>query len=660
MSVIGGALLIGSTIGFAIAGSLGAPLVDNNINADVVYGTGSGVAGSDYTGALDISKDLISTYEANQPDQTSNIISTEGGITENEIVLGGSIISGKMVSTLTDNKIPTLIDGKLEWDDGTSSKTKFNVHEEIIINGLEIKTTLDDNDYNSTALTNNEGITYKYIFEESLDIDRIGHDDADDLQITILGIEYEVEEMDSNSITIVSSEKKFLDEGESTTVDGVTFTVEAVSNDAVIINGVIIQEGKTKLVNGIKVKVSDIFYIPKENSVSFVTLKIGKEISETYSNGDEYIEDDDTWVWDINNPGEAGGYIGVHYDETDIDYDEDILYAGGSYLLPEDYAEIKFVGTTSVDYNDFEVHFDERDLHNATVKLHDNVKTLIIEGENEDSFTLGSYETDSIYFYNNLNDSVEIYFNDINGDINDDKDIQYYNTYNTSINNTNMFKLINDDSELSVDLIDDSSDLILSIDGIEIKVDKTSAFTHLGDTEEDAESNEVIVEGRNIGTYDNDIMDYYGNIIENPESNGDNDRVVIQVPSEQVYVTISILGSEGSIITDQNATVIDPSSVTSTDTSSDKTDNLIVVGGSCINSVAAKLLGSDVPICSENFTTATGVGAGQYLYQVFENPYATNKLAILIAGYNAADTTRGVSEFLAGDFSLDIGTKLIK
>jgi len=66
--------------------------------------------------------------------------------------------------------------------------------------------------------------------------------------------------------------------------------------------------------------------------------------------------------------------------------------------------------------------------------------------------------------------------------------------------------------------------------------------------------------------------------------------------------------------------------------------NLIVVGGSCINSVAAELLGEAA--CSEAFTTLTTVGAGEALIQSFDR---NGKVALLVAGYNAADTTKAVT-----------------
>ena len=67
-----------------------------------------------------------------------------------------------------------------------------------------------------------------------------------------------------------------------------------------------------------------------------------------------------------------------------------------------------------------------------------------------------------------------------------------------------------------------------------------------------------------------------------------------------------------------------------------QTKNLIVVGGSCINSVAAQLVGG--AYCGSAFTTATNVGSGQFLIKSYPNALSTGNIALLVAGYEAADT----------------------
>ena len=78
--------------------------------------------------------------------------------------------------------------------------------------------------------------------------------------------------------------------------------------------------------------------------------------------------------------------------------------------------------------------------------------------------------------------------------------------------------------------------------------------------------------------------------------------------------------------------------VKDSEVSSVSTKNLIIVGGSCINSAAARVLGVAEGTCGTAFTTKTGVGAGQFLIKGVSGAYSTGKIALVVAGYEAADT----------------------
>jgi hypothetical protein len=76
--------------------------------------------------------------------------------------------------------------------------------------------------------------------------------------------------------------------------------------------------------------------------------------------------------------------------------------------------------------------------------------------------------------------------------------------------------------------------------------------------------------------------------------------------------------------------------VKDTEVSSVATKNLIVVGGSCINSAAATLVGG--AYCGSAWTSSTNVGSGQFLIKGYADSTLTSKMALLVAGYEAADT----------------------
>ncbi len=103
-------------------------------------------------------------------------------------------------------------------------------------------------------------------------------------------------------------------------------------------------------------------------------------------------------------------------------------------------------------------------------------------------------------------------------------------------------------------------------------------------------------------------------------------------------------------ITDASAVVTTTSSalgdvlVMDSEVSSVSSKNLIIVGGSCINSAAATVLGG--AYCGADFTGATGVGSGQFLIQGFDGAYSSGKIAMVVAGYDASDTVNAATYLL--------------
>ncbi|HRZ85690.1 MAG TPA: hypothetical protein P5277_02820 [Candidatus Paceibacterota bacterium] len=87
------------------------------------------------------------------------------------------------------------------------------------------------------------------------------------------------------------------------------------------------------------------------------------------------------------------------------------------------------------------------------------------------------------------------------------------------------------------------------------------------------------------------------------------------------------------------------------DNEATKTTNVIVVGGSCINTVAAELLGGS--FCGAEFASKTNVNNGEFLIETFN--YGTNKVATLVAGYEGIDTTNAVSALLTKAPEITVG-----
>ena len=135
--------------------------------------------------------------------------------------------------------------------------------------------------------------------------------------------------------------------------------------------------------------------------------------------------------------------------------------------------------------------------------------------------------------------------------------------------------------------------------------------------------------------------DFWGSVITTDQTDSDSYTGTISYPDQQVYALVyagAVASSAvGGTATGGTVKELGSVSVSDSEVSSVSTKNLVVVGGSCVNTVAASLLGSSAPLCGENWQSKTGVGSGQFLIQTFDR--TGGKVATIVAGYNAGDTT---------------------
>lgn len=131
--------------------------------------------------------------------------------------------------------------------------------------------------------------------------------------------------------------------------------------------------------------------------------------------------------------------------------------------------------------------------------------------------------------------------------------------------------------------------------------------------------------------------------------------------SDQDSVSITYHGAESYasvFLTDVSATVGSSGglsvAVTDAEASAYAGKNLVVVGGSCVNTVAASLLGVTYPTCGADWATTTGVNANQYLIQSFDK---SGKVATLVAGYNAGDTSNAATALTTQTVDTTVGKK---
>jgi hypothetical protein len=140
-------------------------------------------------------------------------------------------------------------------------------------------------------------------------------------------------------------------------------------------------------------------------------------------------------------------------------------------------------------------------------------------------------------------------------------------------------------------------------------------------------------------------VDLFGVLATVDGDDSDQKKLTLAFPDNQIYAQLFIGELDSSItagsVSGGSATELGQVTVYDNEASSVSSKNLIVVGGSCVNSVAATLLGE--PACSADFTALTDVAAGEFLLKVFDSPLNSDKLAMLVAGFNAADTSKAIT-----------------
>lgn len=142
-----------------------------------------------------------------------------------------------------------------------------------------------------------------------------------------------------------------------------------------------------------------------------------------------------------------------------------------------------------------------------------------------------------------------------------------------------------------------------------------------------------------LGTKDEDHRTKYGLIVRDPKSNGGSDRVVLEVPGDQVQGNVVVKGS-ATTVTGGGVTFIPakitPSILKDTEVSDPTAYNLVLVGGPCADPLIERVSALGVK-CGE-----WPLAPGEAMLKLASNGA---KVALLIAGTDASDTRMATKVF---------------
>jgi hypothetical protein len=176
----------------------------------------------------------------------------------------------------------------------------------------------------------------------------------------------------------------------------------------------------------------------------------------------------------------------------------------------------------------------------------------------------------------------------------------------------------------------------------DVEIGGGSTFTA---TVKNTSNDKLHVASDSIATLEYEADQEYGYVISDlatkvtTDLSGDENQWDLEYYGEEVTAQVMVVGGAATVSGGSNS--LGNILVKDTEVSSVATKNLIVVGGSCINSAAAALVGGTK--CGASWTEATGIGSGQFLIKGYADSTITTGLALLVAGYDAEDTVKATT-----------------
>jgi len=419
---------------------------------------------------------------------------------------------------LDDGDLAKFIDDEIEFDgDDYDVREEFsgNTFNVIAINGYGYDEEFSGEPYFIVA---DEGaLEYRYIFDDVIDMTDIS--DEEPLEIVFLGQPMKIVSADSDELKVEFGVELLLDINEPYEYEGKDLTLMGVGDgEAFIIyndDTESIDEGQTKDVGGIDVKVIDVFESNIGEGYGFAKIVIGSEVEKTMESDEEYLDNEDFlfYIESSGNDLEALVILSdFKADELDDDYAPLALGESIDFL---GFLTVEFAELTEVDYVDFEVYFDDFDAEDDLVADENGVVLeagkAVIEIDDE--------EFEEVYFM-----ASGIYYENDDGDF-------------TKATDSSAF-IVFEDTEMEVIL--NANYLVIKTGEGRVKIATNLVENILGTEEEDAEAGDVLYMGNNFGTLEYDLLTGTGLVILDIENNADNDEVKFIVPSENVEAVVTV------------------------------------------------------------------------------------------------------------------------
>ncbi len=428
----------------------------------------------------------------NQITNLSNQISdltTQNSVLENQIKTSSSGSSGSTNGYLIDGlylnnvfskvlshrEVSKLVDSKVSFKDNN-----YDVQEIVQLSNLSSSINGKDFQENTYLSVPRNGIEYSVSFESSLNTSQVSVNDP--LEFSFLGNNVKITDWSSSGqITMSLANEQYLHQGDNFTVDNKVFTVTGIYDTAVAVSEkgttVIIDNGKTKTIDGVEVEVSQVLPSSAVPSSSMVVLNAGKDVSKTITNGDSYT-DGSAYKYVITS-NSIGLTLKEDFNRLNTSSGFNAISSGSSLCLPNNYVCVDYNGLSTEKVSDYTFSMDGN--------------SILIEGDLVAG--LSSYN--------------KVYVN--NGSVFEDYDLS------KPINSSVYFG---------------DSNVVLNINGSNLGFESIKLLNNLSS---------VSVNSNDISANENNYRTVYGSVIESPKSSSENQEFTVSIPKNQLETSVSVI-----------------------------------------------------------------------------------------------------------------------
>ena len=681
-----GVAMLGSTLGGAVAVSM------DDMSGTFGVANAAYVVGSDAGSNDDSARDVLTNYFGGFVDTESGAVVATSDV---EKLYFGENLTQEFSATLDDGDVDSL------WDDGIDFRgSNYETHEQVMVSSNSVAwvttsgLTAEEELGLNPALYTNGGNTswgYRYVFDETM---TSNVSTAHEFKLDFLGKELRISDIASilDHVTFTTGTQASVGQGESLSVDGHTISIGTIFSTKVevFVDGEspkFLDEGDEETFNigsdQVEIKIDDIgFTDDVESRTALITY--GEDISTTVGTGDAVqtelgmsdVDDksgDAVWNWDIsvanNDTFTNADYIGIEWNQKVNKYNDDPLPLGAeeNFATPYGYLTLDF-DVVDQDYVEYTFEFESSKTINSS--LDDDVLIITAVGRSgeNDGLDYGGTDTDQVL----VNGAGYVYYYDNDGDW---QGAGYAGSltvgtglsFEPSSDTTKYIAFYNSTGSLVTSATDVVAYMVVedvesgdenSYTGSNFQVNMTIDSQKLGATQGTAEAGDLYYSRfvnpelatatlTEVQSWDEGaLLSAYGIKVTGTDGSADikdaieSDELFFWLPEDEVY-------AELSFNVRSTATEFEP--VLKTEASAAGYDALILVGGPCVNTLTADYLGLPANSCEAD----SGIAADAALVELVEKD---GKTALIVAGYEQADTLRAANAVAAGGLT---GTSMI-